>query len=45
MRSSFEGGRVGKWTCMPDPERRPVRVAVANDFELVVAGTAAALMP
>ena len=31
---------------MPEPERRtPVRVALANDFELVVAGTAAALAP
>jgi len=30
---------------MSEPEHRPVRVAVANDFELVVAGTAAALAP
>lgn len=30
---------------MPEPERRPVRVAVADDFEIVVAGTAAALVP
>src|SRR4051794_24271722 len=30
---------------VPDRERRPVRVAIANDFELVLAGTAAALAP
>ena len=30
---------------VPEPEDRPVRVAVANDFELVIAGTAAALAP